>query len=389
MLAVSTAPSAATAATSRPGQVGLVNFVGSSLSGGKATLRLDWASVSGASSYKVFVSRTYDGVAAATRPVAQPTGSGATIRGLTPGVDYFVQVSAVNSAGTGFRSQRVGHGTIKAEASSSSLRTHSFRLMTWNVCSVQCSSMSSRTRVINERIGDLKPGFVVAQEASSYSTAPSGYRFAVNGQNDILYRTSEFSPITNDGKIVRGETEFASKYASNGKGAAWAAFQDRATGRGLVVVTVHLRVGDTSSTIAQREYEASRLSAYVDGVVRNLSSTLSSRWASAPVVIAGDFNTHKSRAGDDSQEILERAGWFDAYDQSRALNCQHCNSANPTMQAAPVIGVKWGDHVDKVLVRPSHAIVEGWANAGERSGYNFVTPLGSDHHPVLVRVMLG
>ena len=389
VLLVLTAPTVAHAA-SAPAQVGLVSFTGASLTSGSASLRVDWSAVSGATGYKVFVSSSYDGVAKATVPAATPTASEATLTGLVPGRDYFVQVSAVSSAGTGPRSSRVGHGTIVAEPSAATLSARpSFTVMSWNVCSVQCTSLSTRAAVVNSRIADLQPAIVVTQEAAKYTKTATGYRFAINGQNDIIYRAADIAAVTSDGKPLAGSAVFSSVYATKGKGVAWAALKDRTTGRGFVVFTPHLVTGSTAAQTAQREYEASRLPVYVDRIMAQLAASHGAGWKSAPVLIAGDLNTHKSRTGDASQEILEDAGWYDAYDQARGLSCQHCNSANPTFQAAPVIGVTWGDHVDKVLVRPGRTVVHGWANAGERSGGKFVTPLGSDHHPILVRVTLG
>lgn len=378
-------------AASRPGQVGLITFTKATLSSTGATLTVDWPSVSGATSYKVFASTSYDGVKTQTIPLAQPKGSAATLSNLRPGVDYFVQVSAVSAAGvTGDRSQRVGHGTIKAEAAPTA-GSPNYLMMSWNICSYACPSISSRAKIIKSRIKELKPGIVALQEASALNVPPTGYHFAYNGQNDILVRTGVFSRITKRGTaLTAGSGTFASKYSTKGRGVSWAALKHSESGKYIVVFNTHLATGTSKAQTAQREYEAGRLLPYVRTILARLDAKYGSLtdWTKAPVAILGDFNTNKSRAGDDTLAVLEKAGWYDAFDQSRALSGQHYNTANPEWKSAAVIGWKWGDHVDKVLVRPSRSVVYGWSNAGERSGSRFTTPLGSDHHPILVRAYI-
>lgn len=372
----------ATAATARPAQVGLVSFTAASLMSTGAKLTVDWADVAGATSYQVFLGRSMDSVAAATVPRATVTGSAATVTSLTAGVDYFVQVRAVNSAGPGPRSARVGHGTIAAQAAFPA-GAPQYKTLTWNVCSNVCSGIAARTGTINSRIKELAPDVVALQEASKYTTAPSGYRFAVNAQNDLLVRTGQFSVVTRKTLAPAGSTTFARKSAAPGKGVAWAALQHR-TGAKFIVFNVHMVSGSSAAQITQRESEAGQLSSFVNSTVSKMAASYGAAWKTAPVVILGDVNTHKSRSGDDTGALLKKAGWHDAYDQARALTLQHYNSANPTMSTKPVTSITWGDHVDKVLVRPSRSVVYSWANAGKRSGSLWASPLGSDHHPILV-----
>lgn len=385
-LALLTPTSPAVAAIARPAQVGLVSFTGASLTPTGATLTVDWPDAAGAAGYEVFAARSLDAVAAATTPAVRVTDSKATVSRLTAGVDYFVQVRAVNSAGVGPRSSRVGHGTIASQGTFPA-GAPSYRALTWNVCSNACAGITTRAKVINRRITEIAPDIVALQEASKYITAPTGYRFVANGQNDILVRSGQFSVVPKKTAATAGSTVFARKSATPGKGIAWAALRHR-TGAYVVVFDAHLVSGTTAAQVAQRTYEAERLNAFVLSTLGKLAASYGSltNWKNAPVIILGDFNTHKSRVGDGTQAVLQKAGWYDAYDQARALMAQHHNSANPTMQTAPVIGVRWGDHVDKVLVRPSRTAVIRWANAGKRVDGTYVAPLGSDHHPVLAVV---
>lgn len=376
-------------AATRPAKVGLVSFVGASLTSSGATLTVDWADIPGAKSYEVFASTSYDGVANKTKPSATSTGSKATVTGLTPGRDYYVQVRAISSAGPGSRSNRVGHGTIADEVSLPA-GAPVYTAMTWNICSNACGSLATRTKVINSRIHDLKPDVVALQEASKYTKAPSGYAHAVNGQNDILVRKAAFSLVAKNKKgATAGSVRFLSKHTTSGKGIAWAALKHK-SGRYVLVVDTHLVTGTSKSAVAQREYEAGRLAARITSTLKKLNASHGSLtdWMKVPVIALGDFNTHKSRTGDDTMSVLEKRNWYDAFDQARSLKHQHHNTANPDWSTKPVIGYTWGSHVDKVVIRPSRSVVHRWVNVGKMSGGRYVTPLGSDHHPLLVRVSL-
>lgn len=379
----------ATAASARPDKVGLVSFVGASLTPSGATLTIDWADVKGATSYEVFASTSYDGVASKTTPSVTVTGSKATIPRLAKGRDYYVQVRALSSAGPGSRSNRVGHGTIVDEVSLPS-GTPVYTAMTWNICSNACGSLATRTKVINSRIHDLKPDVVALQEASKYTKAPSGYAHAVNGQNDILVRKAAFSVVSKNKKgATTGAVRFKTKHATSGKGIAWAALKHK-SGRYVLVVDTHLVTGTSKSAVAQREYEAGRLASRITSTLKKLNASHGSLtdWMKVPVIALGDFNTHKSRTGDDTMKVLEKRNWYDAFDQARSLKHQHYNTANPDWSTKPVIGYTWGSHIDKIVIRPSRSVVYRWVNVGKMSNGRYVTPLGSDHHPLLVRVSL-
>lgn len=378
-------PTAAQAA-SVPAQVGLVSFVGATKTPNRATLTVDWADVKGAKGYNVYASTSYDGVMKLTKPTMVVTGSKATLTGLYQGRDYFVTVQAYNAAGKGPRSTRVGHGTIIAEAKAGT--TKALTMLTWNVCSNACSGIASRTTTINNRILELQPDLVALQEASKYTKKPTGYAFVVNGQNDIMVRYGSYATVK--GKTAtNGTATFPSKYTTAGKGVSWAALKDK-NGKYVLVISAHLRTGTTKKEVAQRVYETQWLASFVanrTSVLNKYYGTLTN-WKAAPVVILGDTNTNKSRTGDGTLSSLEKAGYYDAFDQAHKLTGQHYNTATPKMSLTPVVGITWGDHVDKVLVKPSKAVVVSWANAAKMKSGKYVGPLGSDHQPVLVSLIL-
>jgi len=376
--ALVTPTTAASAAGDRPGQVGLITFTGASMS----SLTVDWPDVDGAERYEVFTHTNYNTLPSVTKPAAVVEGSKATVTGLRKGTDYFVQVRAVNSADNGPRSQRVGHATIAGQTSAG--KTKPYSIVTWNICSNACANIAGRKGIIDARIRELAPGVVGLQEASKYKKAPAGYAFVVNGQNDILVRKGEFSKVAKKKKTpTTGSKKFARKYGTPGHGVTWAALKHR-SGQHLIVFNVHMPTGTSASQTKQRQYEATQLTKYMSSTVSKLRKKYGAKIKSAGIIVLGDFNTSKGRAGDSTRATMKAKGWYDAFDQARTLTGQHFNSANPGWSAAPVVGVTWGEHIDHVFVKPSKTIVYSWANAGKMSGGKFVTPLGSDHHPVLV-----
>ncbi|MFJ6678030.1 fibronectin type III domain-containing protein [Microbacterium sp. NPDC091382] len=368
--------------TSRPDAAGLVTFVGASLERSGATLTIDWPDVKRATAYDVYAATSFEGVAKMTEPTMTVRGSSAKIPALRKGQDYFVRVVPTNNVGPGVGSARVAHRTITAETTPGAAKAYS--LMTWNICSNACSGIAKRKPVIDSRIRELAPGVVALQEASKYSKAPAGYSFAVNGQNDILVRNGTFAKVPAKAKQeTSGTKRFSSRFASAGKGVAWAALR-HSSGQHVVVFNTHLVVGTSTASTKQRQYEADQLATFVNQTMTRLGTSHPALRNASPVLL-GDFNVSKGREGDATASVLLSRGWADAFDQARSLRGQHYNSANPKMSAKPVVSVTWGAHVDKVMVKPSRTIVTSWENAGKMKNGAFVTPLGSDHHPILVK----
>lgn len=368
----------ATAATERPAQVGLVSFVGAGItSDGGASLTVSWPAVKTAVSYEVFVGSTYANVLDQKTPRARSTTTKATVRGLDRGKDYFVQVRAVNKAGkTGNKSSRVGHGTIRAEGPG---RNSAQKLLTWNICSNKCSGFSSRQKLINARIVELSPTMVAMQESILYTKAPTGYGFAYKGRNAVLYDKDRFT------LAVRGEqTTFSSRYSEPGGGVSWGVLKEKSTGDLKVVFSVHLKTGTSSSTVKQRVYESGQIGRVVRSTLAMLRAEYPTKdWSSASTYVAGDMNSHKSRTGDATLSTLQKDGWYDAFDQARTLVKQHQNTAHSSGKATPTVSVRWGDHIDKVLVQPGKTVVSKWSNVQKMSKGKYVK-LASDHLPLMV-----
>ncbi|MGV9194685.1 cell wall-binding repeat-containing protein [Microbacterium sp. MC2] len=371
--------------TVEPGDAGLVSFVGKSLTSTGATLSIDWADVKNATAYEVYAATGYDAVAKMTTPTLTVTASKATLTRLQKNTDYFVRVVPLNSAGRGQTSHRAGHQTISAEGSGG----QNYSLLTWNVCSNVCGDFAGRKSIIDARIRELGPDIVGLQEAHAYTSAPSGYTFAHNGQNDILIRNGVFTKVRpKSGVATSGATRFSSKHYGAGQGLSWAALR-HSSGAHVIAVSLHLVVGNSAAQMKQRQYEAERAVSYATSMRTKLAKTYGSAMKNAAIIFTGDFNTSKATSGDTTTALLQKMGWYDAFDQARSLSGQLRNTANPGMKSSITYSGRWGAPIDKVLVEPTRTTITSWTHAGKIVGGKYATPLGSDHHPVLVKGNFG
>lgn len=347
-------------AASTPPQVGLVSFTDASLSGSKATLTLSWPAAKNAKTYEIFMADNYEmsGDTSSTT-----TGTTKTITGLKPGADYFFQIRGLNGSKKGTKSQRSGHGTIRAQGASSG---STYDVMTYNVCSAKCSGWSTREAAALERVTTLQPDVVAAQEAAELST-PTGYTEAESkSAKKLFFKTSRF-------------TEKRADYVSmgNGRYAVWAELLDKQTSKKMIFVDVHTSTGGDEPDAVLRRGETMVL-------VREMAEVNTS---DLPIVYAGDFNSHKNRTNDYVADVLNDAGYYDAFDLAMTLSRQHYNSFGDFL-TTPKVGVKWGDHVDHVFVTPGTTRILSWANVGKLDGAKYASPVPSDHNPLLIEVQV-
>jgi len=412
--------SAPAQAAPAPAKVGLVSFTAGSTHqvGGRtyARVTLSWPKAKRAKKYQVFVSRTAAGVARKKKPTATVKGTKATIGKLGRNREYWFQVRAVNGKKAGARSSRVARVTMVASPALNTRTSPVYSLMSYNVCSNACSRWSTRRALATNEVLRLKPDVLAVQEASQWKKAViPGYTETLGGHdNRIFYRTDRFEQVTHDltpeqqsaecpiaedpetgrdlvdenGDPVRVEPctlPVDGVAQPSGKNAPWALLRHKASGQRVVFVAVHLRVDDKKSMATYRAGQAG-------DILSGLRDQLAWWGLDAnrvPVVLIGDFNTNRSRAGNwRLDEAMHANGFYDAYEQARAVSRQHFNTANPSWSTKPVVGVTWGDHVDKVWIRPGRSRVVSWANAGKMAGGRFVAPLPSDHHPLRVKVQV-
>jgi endonuclease/exonuclease/phosphatase family metal-dependent hydrolase len=379
-------------AATTPPKVGLVSFISASYSTstGTAGLTIDWPDTRYAKSYQVYISRSYT-MSNAKRYGA--TASAKTFTGLVRGVPYFVQVRALNGSAVGQKSSRVGHPTILRIPPGTG---PTYRVMTYNVCSQKCSGWDGRQPAALGRIRAYSPDVIAGQEAV-YLSVPTemGYAEAIEKSSKrLLYKTSRFTlapattpvpakpaktadgcdatwPQSTKGYVLLGYHGGGCRYA------VWAVLVDKQTGDRTVFVDVHTVSGDTETAANQRTAEVTTLT-------RHLAEINPGK---LPVVYAGDFNSNKSRSNDGLSTVFHKQGYYDAYDLASKLRLQHNNSYNG-FDVVPRISYKWGDHVDHVWIRPDEGRILSWANGAYISGGRMVTPIPSDHSPVITDVRL-
>ncbi|MBC7631287.1 endonuclease/exonuclease/phosphatase family protein [Aeromicrobium sp.] len=363
------------AAASSPSTVGLVSFTAASLSGSSASLTIDWPDALRATRYDIYLSRHY------TMENAKKLSSGRssrTITDLVRGADYFVQVRGRNGSKVGNKSLRVGHTTIRAHGPVSG---PSYRVMTYNVCSQLCGGFSQRQPGALERVSLYRPDVLATQEAG-YLATPAGYALArYKSAKRLFFRSSRFNlavcapdaPAT----CERTGDIFLGRHDGNDRWAVWAELIDRATGQHVMFADVHTVSGDSSQRSAERKIEMNTL-------LREMATANPAR---LPVVYLGDFNSHKNRAVDSVADVMHAAGYYDAFDLAQTLTRQHLNSFNG-FRTTPTISYRWGDHVDHVWVRPGKTRVLGWRNGVNIRSGRLVTPIPSDHSPLVIDVQV-
>lgn len=411
----------AQAAPKKPGTVGLVSFtVGLTYAeGGKryARVRIAWPKAKNATRYQVFVATTKANVQKAKKPKVTVRGTQAVVRKLGRGRTYWFQVRAMNGSRAGNRSARVARVTPVESAVLSTATNPTHSMMSYNVCSNACTSRpwAARQPLVVNQILAVRPGVVALQEASRWSTTVPGYVETEGGKdNRILYRPGVYEPVEQpltpeqqsadcpiartpkggrvldeDGNPVRVEPcilPVDGVADPPGKDAPWALLRHRATGQEVLFVGAHLLTGNSNANARYRADQTHRI--FAD--LRAQLAWWGRDFRTTPIALIGDFNTNRSRSNHAVVESAMKAnGFWDSYEQARTLSRQHQNTANPGWQwRTPTIGVTWGDHVDKVWVRPGRSVVRSWANVGLMKGTQYVSPLPSDHHPLLVRAQL-
>ncbi|WP_456695773.1 endonuclease/exonuclease/phosphatase family protein [Aeromicrobium sp. P5_D10] len=379
------------AAASKPGKVGLVSFTakGYDRSSKTASLTIYWPRASRAKKYEIYLSRHYS----MSKPRKYTTSNRTkTMKGLTRGADYFVRVRGVNGSKRGSYSTRVGHTTIRLLDLA---RGDTYRVMSYNVCSRVCSKWESRQPGAQERVRAYRPDVLAAQEADNLAI-PAGYSQAhYKSGKRLLFRSGRFTldPGTEAPEVLPSvdtrnrctptrtwETYGEVSLGYHGGGcryAVWAKLTDTVSGARTMFVDVHTVSGDNSTDAMYRKYEIRELLAQIQ--TQNPEGL--------PVIYAGDFNSHKNRSNDYPAREFQKFGYYDAYDLAMSLRQQHNNSYND-YRTTPKISYKWGDHVDKVWIRPDLGRVVKWNNGALIKNGKMVTPIPSDHSPIIADVRI-
>lgn len=379
------------AAASKPSQVGLVSYVAKSYARGShtASLKVSWPSARHAKKYEVYISRNYSMSKAKKYTTSNRYK---TMKGLAPGTDYFVRVRGVNGSKRGSYSNRVGHTTIRQFEIA---RGATYRIMSYNVCSRVCSGWAGRQPAALQRVTTFRPDVLAAQEADNL-VIPDGYAQAhYKSGKRLMFNARRFTmdlgaleptvlkSVTTGGRCTPTRTwgsygEVLLGYHGGGcRYGIWAILNDAKTGARTLFVNAHTVAGDNTSRATYRKSEVQELTRQVQAINPDM----------LPTIYAGDFNSHKNRKNDYLRGVFNAAGYYDAYDLAQVLFRQHYNSYND-FATTPKISYKWGDHVDKVWLRPDLGRVLKWQTGSLIAGGKMVKPIPSDHSPVIADVRI-
>lgn len=370
--------------------------------GATTTLGIRWHRVEGAASYELDYAPGDGSVQndKKKRTVTVPAGGaaveGRVVGGFEPGRVYCFQVRALNRYGAGLRGPTHCKYTMPV---SRAARPAAFTLDagTYNICSNVCKvgsqAWSARRDGVAERILAADLDVIGVQEAGNPATNDltadlDGYGLGCRVGDGSTWNPSLDAQARNQALFVRSSTYSVVAGTASGirfsqvgdvsptHGACWVEVQHRATGRRLLVASVHLVQPIGASWDAGRAQQTAELMAAI-GRQYPLGSP--------PVVLVGDFNSHRSRATDAPREHLETLGFHDSYDVAASyLSPPFQNSAHG-WNVVPVTSWRWGDHLDHVFA-PAGAHVASWQILEPQNPDGTYARLLSDHS--LLRVSL-
>jgi endonuclease/exonuclease/phosphatase family metal-dependent hydrolase len=310
--------------------------------------------------------------------------AGGVLDGLTPGTGYRFWVAvAQRGSGRVWSSQ----STPTSFTTPTTDRTPPITVATYNVCSWASScnkyeGWSTRLTKIANALSAQNPDVIALEEATRgadlidrlNSRGTRSYRL-VGGRSstDLAYDTNTFT-AENTGISSIGD----------GRSVAWAILTDRRDGRRIFVAATHLINQDSKK--AQRKAEVGRLIRVVAAM----------NPAGLPVLIAGDFNSSKSKS--DHRAIYQQmidAGYLDPFANPTSsryvgtrglaehrINAEY-NSANKYKAKASWGKFANGYDVDYIWYTPSlRAAMAGKVLDLDRNG-KFVPKPPSDHNMVV------
>lgn len=270
-------------------------------------------------------------------------------------------------------------------------------ISTYNTCSSACNSTlgawSARGPRVRDRILQMNVGatgrradIVAVQEgnlATPYLTSALGGTFTRGCQTGdgtgnpshdlqslfVRDATYEVVPGTAGGL-------FFARYDDPVHGACWVKVREKTSQQEVVVVSAHLWNGADTAGDTRRGMETDLL-----------ADTVKATFPASPIVYAGDFNSTRSHARDAPLYRMYADGQDDAYDQAaRYLSRPYRKSACGT-STTPRTSWRWGNHLDRVFA-PARAHVATWEVDYRMDGSRYLAPLPSDHHPVLVSLLI-
>lgn len=359
--------------------------------GTRTRLRLRWPARSQAIGYQIdFAPSPTGGIVDVQRSTRKRTvavaaaGSGlqaASIGGLTPGTTYCFQVRGAGRAGYGLRSTRRCKVTMSAGRPRPAQATP-LVVGTFNTCSNACPDWRTRRPLVTGRVQQMQldgraADVVAIQEgyqatdalaADLAGTFVEGCRSEGRLQS-LFVRAGTYEVLAN----TAGSIGFGPDFNDPSHGACWVRVKSRDTGQEVIVVSLHLLNGTSADAVRGSE-------------TQRVIDQVTAAAAGAPIVFAGDFNSHRSRAIDAPRIRLAGIGAEDGYDQAASYqSLPYLNSA--CAGPLPCASWLWGDHIDRVFAGPGIHVAAWKVDYRMRSG-RYLTPAPSDHNPVLVSLRI-
>jgi endonuclease/exonuclease/phosphatase family metal-dependent hydrolase len=278
-----------------------------------------------------------------TLSAAQTAAAGAA---LGTGRHLFFRIKAVNIGGSSSLSRpyrHLVHTSVRGQGST--MGGSRLRYAEYNV-RVQAADIPghhwrSRQRAVARMIARANPTVIGVQELMpnmwTHQAGGIGLRAQLRrigaGKYHITRSTAYFSRSGQDTRILYDSTRVRmtsscpqtrpSCYISLPDGkhrhvAAYARFQDLASGQQFYFVSAHLSPGNNATTDALRGRQAQAMSDGIKAVDRE----------GLPVVFASDANSGQLSAGVDAPHVaLLNAGWYDTEAAAQTVNVQY-NSVN-------------------------------------------------------------
>ncbi|WP_435771591.1 endonuclease/exonuclease/phosphatase family protein [Nocardioides sp. SYSU DS0651] len=376
---------------------------------GTVDLRLEWPRAARAGSYEIDYAPASGGIQpdevqrSRSKRVKKVRGTSRSVQavmmtGLKQGTTYCFQVRGRNGSGYGYRSGLHCKVTTRSSRPKPAEGT-SFPLVvgTFNTCSSACNGeltnwASGRAAGVRKRILEMgvggRPADVVALQEASLATDSfqsgglAGFQRACQTHADsdnqsVFVRTDSYDIVPG----TSGGTDFAGLTGNKAQGACWVQVRHRETQQRVVVVSLHLTPGSSSDVDARR---AKQMTEVLDLMEQDGFG------ADTPTVFAGDFNSHRNRATDAPLKALYAHGRHDdAYDMAARRLSRPNRNSSCDVSTVPQTSDRWGDHVDRVFA-PRGAHVATWEVDYRTNSTNtrYVTPIISDHNPVLVSLEL-
>ena len=318
-------------------------------------VRATWNKVANARQFEVTIARDK----AFTKKVASVRTLGAAhsfvTRGLSAATVYWIRVRPVNGDQVGRVSKPVTFRTM--------VRTTSFKVGTWNVCSEKCSGYAGRARIGAAFFNENKIDMFGLQESGGQRVGRTtnaiwrgcSQKFvrATGGAEAryIFYRPQLFKQLSG--------CYFA---IGDGRHTTWAKFKVKETGRIFYFVDIHLDNGKSNDSTRSREMNV------VLARMAQINDT------GLPVIYAGDFNSGKHRNPDSPGVKMRAAGLQDSVDLVKSPVNAQFNTSYPD-GGTP----RSGAHVDHIFVSRQFTVL-GWKQLVRLAGSSYAKPAVSDHN---------